>query len=66
MEEWLVTEACDGFRILFPFLPEGLDAFVDRVVPELRRRGIFRAEEEGATLRDNPGLPRPKNRFFPA
>lgn len=65
MEEWLVTEACDGFNIMFPFLPQGLDDFVDKVVPELQRRGIFRREYEGKTLRENLGLPRPKNRFFP-
>jgi alkanesulfonate monooxygenase len=64
MEEWLVTEACDGFNIMFPYLPGGLDDFVDRVVPELQRRGIFRREYEGRTLRENLGLPRPENRFF--
>jgi FMN-dependent oxidoreductase (nitrilotriacetate monooxygenase family) len=65
MEEWLFTEACDGFNVLFPDLPAGLDDFVDRVVPELQRRGIFRREYEGKTLRENLGLPRPENRFFP-
>ena len=64
MEEWLVTEASDGFNIMFPFLPQGLDDFVDKVVPELQRRGIFRKDYEGRTLRENLGLPRPKNRFF--
>ncbi len=64
MEEWLTTEACDGFNIMFPYLPAGLDDFVDRVVPELQRRGIFRREYEGRTLRENLGLPRPENRFF--
>jgi len=64
MEEWLTTEACDGFNVMFPYLPEGLDDFVDRVVPELQRRGIFRREYEGRTLRENLGLPRPINRFF--
>jgi FMN-dependent oxidoreductase (nitrilotriacetate monooxygenase family) len=64
MEEWLVTEGCDGFNIMFPYLPGGLDDFVDRVVPELQRRELFRREYEGATLRENLGLPRPKNRFF--
>ncbi len=64
MEEWLLTDACDGFNIMFPYLPAGLDDFVDRVVPELQRRGIFRREYEGATLRENLGLPRPENRFF--
>ena len=66
MEEWLFTDACDGFNVMFPFLPEGLDGFVDGVVPELQRRGIFRREYEGRTLRENLGLPRPENRFFPA
>jgi alkanesulfonate monooxygenase len=66
MEEWLTTEGCDGFNIMFPFLPAGLDDFVDKVVPELQRRGIFRREYEGTTLRENLGLPRPKNRFFEA
>jgi FMN-dependent oxidoreductase (nitrilotriacetate monooxygenase family) len=65
MEEWLVTEGSDGFNLQFPFLPAGLDDFVDRVVPELQRRGIFRKEYEGKTLRENLGLPRPENRFFP-
>ena len=65
MEEWLLGDACDGFNIMFPFLPAGLDGFVDRVVPELQRRGIFRREYEGKTLRENLGLPRPANQFFP-
>jgi FMN-dependent oxidoreductase (nitrilotriacetate monooxygenase family) len=64
MEEWFFTEACDGFNIMFPYLPGGLDDFVDRVVPELQRRGLFRREYEGKTLRENLGLPRPANRFF--
>jgi FMN-dependent oxidoreductase (nitrilotriacetate monooxygenase family) len=64
MQEWLETEASDGFNILFSYLPEGLDDFVDKVIPELQRRGIFRREYAGATLRDNLGLQRPTNRFF--
>ena len=64
MEEWLTSYASDGFNIMFPYLPAGLDDFVDKVVPELQRRGIFRKEYEGRTLRENLGLPRPKNRFF--
>jgi FMN-dependent oxidoreductase (nitrilotriacetate monooxygenase family) len=64
MEEWLVAEASDGFNIMFPYLPEGLEDFVQKVVPELQRRGIFRREYEGTTLRENLGLPRPRNRFF--
>ncbi|MGH6939463.1 LLM class flavin-dependent oxidoreductase [Hypericibacter sp.] len=65
MEEWLVTEGADGFNVMFPYLPGGLDEFVDRVVPELQRRGLFRKDYEGRTLRENLGLPRPANRFFP-
>jgi alkanesulfonate monooxygenase SsuD/methylene tetrahydromethanopterin reductase-like flavin-dependent oxidoreductase (luciferase family) len=64
MEEWLATEASDGFTVMFPYLPGGLDEFVDRVVPELQRRGLFRRGYEGRTLRENLGLPRPDNRFF--
>jgi FMN-dependent oxidoreductase (nitrilotriacetate monooxygenase family) len=64
MEEWLVSKGSDGFTIQFPYLPGGLDDFVERVVPELQRRGIFRREYEGKTLRENLGLPRPENRFF--
>lgn len=64
MQEWLEAEGCDGFNVMFPWLPGGLDAFVDKVVPELQRRGIFRREYEGRTLRENLGLPRPANRFF--
>jgi alkanesulfonate monooxygenase SsuD/methylene tetrahydromethanopterin reductase-like flavin-dependent oxidoreductase (luciferase family) len=64
MEEWLASEGCDGFIVMFPYLPGGLDDFVDRVVPELQRRGLFRREYEGKTLRENVGLPRPQNRFF--
>jgi alkanesulfonate monooxygenase len=64
MEEWLETGGADGFNVMFPYLPEGLNDFVDRVVPELQRRGLFRREYEGTTLRENLGLPRPANRFF--
>jgi len=64
MAEWLETEASDGFNIMFPYVPEGVDDFVDKVVPELQRRGLFRREYEGRTLRENLGLPRPDNRFF--
>ncbi len=64
MEEWIETRGSDGFNIMFPFLPAGLDDFVDKVVPELQRRGLFRREYEGTTLREHLGLPRPANRFF--
>src|SRR4051812_6069242 len=57
MEEWLFTDACDGFNIMFPYVPGGLDDFVNLVVPELQRRGLFRTEYDGTTLRENLGLP---------
>jgi alkanesulfonate monooxygenase len=66
MEQWLVERGSDGFNVMFPFLPAGLDRFVDQVIPELQRRGIFRTEYQGTTLREHLGLPRPGNRFFPA
>jgi FMN-dependent oxidoreductase (nitrilotriacetate monooxygenase family) len=66
MEEWLASEGADGFNVMFPYLPGGLDDVVERVVPELQRRGLFRRDYEGATLRENLGLKRPKNRFFPS
>jgi FMN-dependent oxidoreductase (nitrilotriacetate monooxygenase family) len=64
MEQWLAEEGSDGFNVMFPFLPGGLDDFVDRVVPELQSRGLFRHDYEGTTLRDHLGLRRPENRFF--
>ena len=63
MEAWLLGNGCDGFNVMFPFVPAGLVDFVDKVVPELQRRGLFRREYEGVTLRENLGLPRPANRF---
>ncbi len=65
MEAWFEGRGCDGFNIMFPFLPEGLDDFATKVVPELQRRGLFRREYAGTTLREHLGLPRPENRFFP-
>ena len=64
MAEWLETRGSDGFTVMFSHLPGGLDEFCDRVVPELQRRGLFRREYAGATLRENLGLPRPANRYF--
>lgn len=64
MEEWIDANACDGFTIMFPYLPGGLEDFCDRVIPELQRRGRFRTAYQGRTLREHLGLPRPPNRFF--
>ena len=55
--------AADGFNILPPYLPGGLEEFVDQVVPILQARGLFRREYQGNTLREHLGLARPRNRF---
>ena len=59
MQGWFEAGACDGFNILAPFHPGGLAEFVDGVVPELQRRGVFRSDYQGVTLRDHLGLSRP-------
>ena len=59
MEDWFTTGACDGFTLLPPVAPRGLRDFVDLVVPELQRRGLFRAEYTTSTLRGHLGLPMP-------
>ena len=64
MQHWLESDACDGFNIMFPTIPGGVEDFVRWVVPELQRRGIFRKEYAGTTLREHLGLPRPGNKFF--
>lgn len=64
MGTWLAEEAADGFTVTFPFVPQGLDDVTQRLVPELQRRGLFRRDYEGTTLREHLGLERPKNRFF--
>jgi len=64
MEAWIDEDASDGFNIMMPYLPMGLDDVCEKVVPELQRRGRFRTEYSGRTLRENLGVPRPKNKFF--
>lgn len=64
MGRWLEEGACDGFTIALPFLPQGLDDVTLKLVPELQRRGIFRKDYSGTTLREHLGLPRPNNQFF--
>jgi alkanesulfonate monooxygenase SsuD/methylene tetrahydromethanopterin reductase-like flavin-dependent oxidoreductase (luciferase family) len=56
MEAWFRNDAADGFNICPPILPAGMDDMSDFVVPELRRRGLFRSRYEGSTLRANLGL----------
>ncbi len=66
LQEWFENEGADGFNILPPWLPTGLTDFVDLVIPELQRRGLFRTAYEGRTLRENLGLPYPVNRHAAA
>ncbi|MCJ8507896.1 LLM class flavin-dependent oxidoreductase [Rhizobium lemnae] len=66
MEEWFKAGAADGFILMCPTLPASLTDFVELVLPELRRRGLFREEYEGKTLRDNLGLSMPQNRYTAA
>ncbi len=61
IEQWFVEKGADGFNVVPPYLPGGFVDFANLVVPELQRRGIFRKEYEGRTLRDNLGLYRPAN-----
>ncbi|MFM1652124.1 LLM class flavin-dependent oxidoreductase [Brevibacillus sp. B_LB10_24] len=63
MEEWAAQGGADGFNLMPPLLPEGLDLFVEQVVPILQERGSFRTEYTGSTLRDHLGLPKPVNRY---
>lgn len=64
MQAWVETGASDGFNVMFHTVPDGLDSFVELVVPELQGRGLLRREYEGTTLREHLGLARPENRFF--
>ncbi|MBI3532101.1 MAG: LLM class flavin-dependent oxidoreductase [Burkholderiales bacterium] len=59
MEHWFSTSAADGFNVLAPTFPHGLSDFAELVIPELQRRGLFRTEYTGRTLREHLGLPRP-------
>lgn len=66
LQNWFENEAADGFNILPPTSPAGLNDFVNLIVPELQRRGLFRTEYEGSTLRENLGLRRPENQYVVA
>jgi FMN-dependent oxidoreductase (nitrilotriacetate monooxygenase family) len=63
MQEWFENGACDGFNIIPSLFPDEFDSFVDMVVPELQRRGIYRKAYEGKTLRDLLGLRVPESRY---
>ena len=60
MESWFTEGAADGFNVMPPVLPAMLDVFIAEVIPMLQKRGLFRTEYEGETLRDHYGLDRPK------
>jgi len=64
LEHWFTGGAADGFNILAATFPQGLNTFVEKVIPELQRRGLFRTEYEGNTLRENLGLPRPVSQYL--
>lgn len=66
MQEWFDSGACDGFMVSTPTLPIGLERFVDLVVPELQRRGVYHEDYVGGTLRDELGLREPVNPYFGA
>ena len=63
IQTWFEQGAADGFNVMPPYLPGGLDVFVDTVVPILQDRGLFRREYEGTTLRANLGLGPHVNRY---
>ncbi|MBE9375524.1 LLM class flavin-dependent oxidoreductase [Saccharopolyspora sp. HNM0983] len=63
LQHWFTSGAADGFNVMPAVLPEGLESFVDHVVPLLRERGLFRESYSGLTLREHYGLSRPANRF---
>jgi alkanesulfonate monooxygenase len=65
MEEWFTTGAADGFNIQPPCVPKSAEDFVALVIPELQRRGLFRREYEGRTLRDHLGLQPAVSRYAP-
>ncbi|PVZ42262.1 LLM class flavin-dependent oxidoreductase [Pseudomonas sp. CC120222-01a] len=64
LQAWFEGRAADGFNVLVPHLPLGLEDFATQVVPELQRRGLFRRCYQGRTLREHLGLQRPANPYF--
>jgi FMN-dependent oxidoreductase (nitrilotriacetate monooxygenase family) len=66
LQTWLEADAADGFNVICNHYPKPLEDFCSLVVPELRRRGVFRTEYEGKTLRENLGLRMPVSRYAAA
>jgi FMN-dependent oxidoreductase (nitrilotriacetate monooxygenase family) len=65
LEHWFRAEAVDGFTVLSAFLTEQFDAFAELVVPELQRRGLYRTEYSGSTLREHLNLSSVTSTFAP-
>lgn len=63
LEEWFLHGGSDGFNVMPPYLPAGIEEFAEFVIPELQRRGLFRTEYSGSTLRGHLGLARPLNQY---
>src|SRR5215472_670779 len=63
IQEWFESGAADGFNVMPAALPSGLEAFAEHVIPIFRKRGLFRTEYTGQTLRDHYGIPRPDSQF---
>jgi hypothetical protein len=63
LETWLKQDAADGFNVICNHYPKPLEDFCEMVVPELQRRGVFRHDYTGRTLRDHLGLRVPRSRY---
>ncbi|CZR56393.1 uncharacterized protein PAC_06281 [Phialocephala subalpina] len=63
LQAWIEAEATDGFAVIQPLVIDGLREFAEHIIPELQRRGLFRSEYEGKTLRENLDVPRPENYY---
>ena len=66
MQEWFENGACDGFNVIPSMFPDEFESFVDLVVPELQRRGLYRTSYQGKTLRDLLDLRVPESRYAAA
>ena len=66
LAEWFLVGAGDGFNIMPDMFPSGAQVFVEEVVPLLQKRGLFRREYQGRTLRDHLGLPKAVNQYTQA
>ncbi len=59
MEQWFEERACDGFNMMPPLYPRDLQRFIDLIMPEMQRRGLYRSHYQGRTLREHLGIKRP-------